>query len=155
MEKYPYSKPNSLEEAIPRLNYVLYEAEIFQRPAKDEIPLAGDVLVDMEIMRVTVSLEAALRYRPEVAEILSLYPGNYYRNLPPLEEDPSYLHAGAALDSQRSALLLFAYGEVVGFWQVITPKRIFGNMISDEMSAEMIRLGYLTISGYRAPVEPD
>ncbi len=155
-ESYEPYKYACLEEAIPRLNHILFEEDIIWRLALDEQPLPGDVLVDIDIFRFAVTKARAQHYQHEVADILSLYPSSYYPDLTHLEDGPNYLELGAALDSQRTALWLCAYGEAVGFWRVQTPRRTHGDVVSREFSITMIELiGDLSINGYRAPVDPD
>jgi hypothetical protein len=61
-------------------------------------------------------------------------------------EGPSYIHAGAVFLSQDNAFQLFALGQVLGLWQIITPET-FG--ITGDDASELAGSGFVMIDGFR------
>ena len=71
----------------------------------------------------------------------------YYPEMDRLRMGPSYIEIGAALGSQQVALLLLGLGELVGLWEVISPKT-FG--ITDPQKAqELAGWGFVMCSGVK------
>lgn len=125
----------------------LHVTEIFDMPHEDSAP--DDLAkIDVVFMTVGVDRKAAEENRAELIEILKHYPDKAS-----LAAGPSYITVGATVGSQDTALRLFALGQVLGLWDVITPK---GLGISDPAKAlEMAGVGYVMISPWKADgVEP-
>jgi hypothetical protein len=57
---------------------------------------------------------------------------------------PSYVHVGAALDSQGYAFRLYALGHVCGLWKLVTPLDM--GFDGDE-ARDLAGMGYVHISG--------
>lgn len=89
--------------------------EIFDMPHESEAP-AELTKVDVEFMVVGVDKDLAATFKEELVRIMTTYP-----KLERLAGGPSYIEVGGELGSQDGALRLFALGEVLGLWKVLTP----------------------------------
>lgn len=122
--------------------------EVFAMPHINEAP-KDIVLVDVIFEWVGVDLPAAEAHKAELVEWLNQYPGG-------LIDGPSYIAVGAELGDQGLALRLFALGEVLGLWQVITPKNFLQSVVpgasfNDQQVKDMAGNGFIMISGYKKP----
>ena len=85
-------------------------------PHENEAP-DNLVKIDCELLTIAVNRHIAEFHRAELIEILKTYP-----RMSELIEGPSYIKIGAEIGDQGAAFQLFALGEVLGLWKVITPK---------------------------------
>jgi len=81
-------------------------------------------------------------YRGEIITILKDYP-----QLERLAGGPSYIEVGGVIGDQGAAFQLFALGEVLGLWKVVTPK-ILG--MDDATARQLAGSGMIMISGFKA-----
>lgn len=96
--------------------------------------------VDCHFIVVGVDKEIAEQYREELIDILKTYP-----QLERLAGGPSYIEVGGVMGSQEGAFRLFAVGQVLKFWDVITPKTLgFTGAEADSLAGK----GYVMISGF-------
>lgn len=112
----------------------------------DMMPHVGEArgnltLVDVEFLVVGVDKEAAETHRDDFLSLMNAYPDQAR-----LAAGPSYIEVGAVVGSQEAAFRLFALGEVLGMWKVITPKRLG---IDGERATMMAGSGLIMISGFR------
>ena len=63
---------------------------------------------------------------------------------------PSCIQVGAQIDSQDAALRLYALGEVLGLWEVVTPGR---RLVTGPEALQMARNGFVMMTGFR-PDQP-
>lgn len=96
--------------------------------------------VDMEFIVVGVHKELAEKRKEEMQKILASYPSPDR-----LAAGPSYIEVGGEIGSQGGAFQLFALGQVLGFWKVITPA-MFG--ITGEEAKALAGQGMVMITGY-------
>lgn len=75
--------------------------------------------IDVHFIVVGVNKELAMKYRDEVIAILKTYP-----NLERFRQGLSYIEVGAVIGDQGAALQLFALGEAIGLWHIITPEKL-------------------------------
>lgn len=149
MKSPEQKQPETLEQALPRLYEILFHQDTLRQLFDDDQASEDEFYVDLEAARVAVNKEKAEAVRDEIKHILGLYPGTIYPQVASLEDGPSYIDVGAVLDSQQAAFSLFALGEALGFWTIITPKRLLGDAISSEESGHMMGMGMIMIDGYR------
>jgi hypothetical protein len=97
--------------------------------------------VDMELLTIGVDKAAAERHKAEVIEILKTYPNGR------LADGPSYIEVGGEIGDQGAAFQLFALGQVLGLWKVITPKMLGA---TGEQARQMAGMGYVMVSGFKA-----
>ena len=96
--------------------------------------------VDVHFMTIGVDAEKAKTHRDEIVRLLAEYPAKDR-----LAQGPSYIEVGGVLGSQDLAFQLFAVGDVLGFWNVITPETLG---FSGSEGREMAGRGLVMISGY-------
>jgi len=112
--------------------------EVNMMPHESE---AGElVTVDCILVTVGVNREKADQHKAELVELLKDYPKPER-----LKDGPSYIEVGGEIGDQGAAFQLFALGEVLGLWTVITPK-VFG--AEGEKARSMAGSGMVMISGY-------
>lgn len=100
--------------------------------------------IDMVLLTIGVDRAKAEARRVDLIAILDGWP-----NPDELASGPSYITAGAAIGDQGAAFQLFALGEVLGLWTVITPTR-FG--MEGEEARQAAGGGFIMITGYRPQV---
>jgi hypothetical protein len=98
-------------------------------------------LVDMEMLTIGVDKDEAAKLKPELITILDTYPKPER-----LAAGPSYIEVGAEIGDQGAAFQLFALGQVLGLWKVITPK-VLG--FEGAEAREFAGRGLIMISGYK------
>lgn len=98
------------------------------------------IQVDCHFIIVGVNKKLAEAHKDEFLEILRTYP-----QMDRLKGGPSYIEVGAHMGSQDGAMLLFAIGEVLGFWKVVTPK-VLG--IEGQPGHNLALAGLVNISGF-------
>lgn len=96
--------------------------------------------VDVHFMTVGVDRARAEAHRVELIEILDRYPEHR------LADGPSYIEVGGVIGDQGAALRLFALGQVLGFWTVITPATLGITGVDGDKLAGM---GMVMTSGYK------
>lgn len=116
--------------------------EVFDMPHEDE---AADDLIKIDVVFMVVGVDKvmALRHKEKIVDFLDNFTWSN-----PLAVGPSYIAVGGDLGSQDAALRLFALGQVLDLWKIVSAKTLG---ITDE--AEIRRLagsGFLMISGYKS-----
>lgn len=120
--------------------------EIFAMEESSAIP-SNFEQVDCHFFIVGVDKELANKHKDEFIEILSGWPLEYQgQAITRLEEGPSYILVGGILGDQGVALQLFALGEVLGLWKVMTPESLG---VSGELANEFAGRGLIMIDGFR------
>jgi hypothetical protein len=115
--------------------------EFYMMPPTSDI--ADDIVkVDLSFITIGVDKKKAEARKAELIGIL-----NHYPEPKELADGPSYITVGARIGDQGAAFQLFALGEVLGLWKVITPE-FFG--ITGSAAREAAGNGYIMISGYKS-----
>lgn len=57
----------------------------------------------------------------------------------------NYLELGSWIGDQGIALRLMGLGAVLGIWKLLTPRIVFGNLITEELVQNMARQGWVSI----------
>lgn len=60
-------------------------------------------------------------------------------------KEHSYLQVGAEIGDQGLSFKLFALGELLGVWKVITPRRMMDDILDDDTLGKMAGSGLITI----------
>ena len=132
-----------------RLHTILFDHEngkdLFRELGSGEFATKREVEVDVGVARLAVNNEQARIIKEELLAIVEQFPGLSPSQLSAFGRGLSYIEAGATVGSQRTALVLFGIGEALGWWQVVTPKKMFGEQFDDELNSQMMGLGYITI----------
>ncbi len=114
---------------------------VYLMPDETEAP-KDMVKVDVEFIIIGVDMAAAEAHRSEFVEILDQYPEPER-----LAGGPSYIEVGAAIGDQGAAFQMFALGQALGLWKVITPATLG---FKGDDAARMAGMGYVMMSGYKA-----
>lgn len=121
------------------------EQILFRQLGEDEEATPDEIFVDIGMARIAVDREQAESARGELCALLGNFPRLNPEQLATFGNGPSYLEAGGTLGSQRTALALFGVGEALGLWQVVTPQKMFGDAIDDDLNRQLMGQGYITI----------
>lgn len=115
-------------------------------------PVTGCEAVDVFMTTIVYNVEKARENAPEMIELLKEWPGESQGYpVPPLGEEISYIAAGAVLGDQYYAFMLFAYGKLLGWWEILDPT-ILGLEKDDEMARLVASMGLISIMGYQPTV---
>lgn len=98
--------------------------------------------IDLHFLTIGVDKQKAEQRRAELVEILKTYP-----NPDELAGGPSYIAVGAAIGDQGAAFQLFALGQALNLWDVITPKKLG---LEGALADQAAGVGYIMCTGYRA-----
>jgi hypothetical protein len=114
--------------------------EIFEMPevanAKDD-----EYLVDLHMLVIGVNKTKADELRPDLINWLDNYP-----EPDRLAGGPSYIELGGVMGSQDMAFELFALGEYLKLWEVITPEKLG---MDGAMADMMAGMGMIMMTGYK------
>ncbi len=106
-------------EAVGSVAGGVQVVEIFDMTKEGEAEERFDRMVDCHFLTVGVDSTKAESYKAELLELLREYPEPER-----LAGGPSYIEVGAVLGDQQAAFLLFALGEALDLWHVITPAKL-------------------------------
>lgn len=115
-------------------------AEIFMMPHVSEADPALK-MIDVHFMAIGVDEIRAATIKGELINLLNAYPDAYR-----MSQGISYIEVGAELGDQADALRLFALGEALELWKVITPAFM---KITGPAAEDMARNGFVMFSGFR------
>ncbi len=76
---------------------------------------------------------------------ISTHRGEFCEITPGDGREHSYLELGGWLGDQGYALMLMGLGQLLGLWELLTPRTVFGEGIPDDLGLEMAAAGYVTI----------
>lgn len=96
--------------------------------------------IDVHFAKVAVDLVQARARRAALIRLMRAYPDQEE-----LRSGPNYLVVGAELGSQELALRLFALGQALHLWMVVTPA-LFG--IKGARADEFAGVGFVMLAGY-------
>ena len=96
---------------------------------------AVDVVFFKVAMRVKLTEGELAGSKESVSEMLKAIDYPYMD-----DKEHTYIEVGGWLGDQEMALRLFALGELLGLWRVITPKTMFGDL-NDEQIKELAGKG--------------
>lgn len=97
--------------------------------------------VDMVFVTIGVDTAKAEKHRAELVEILGTYPDPER-----LAGGPSYIEVGGVIGDQGAAFCLFALGQTLGLWEIITPAT-FG--LTGDEARQAAGSGFIVITGFR------
>lgn len=113
--------------------------EIFNMPHESEVNNIEKI--DCHFITIGVHKDIAEQYRDELNEILKTYPSPER-----LAGGPSYIEVGGVIGDQGTALQLFALGQVLNLWKIITPKTLgFSGKEANALAGQ----GMVMISGFK------
>lgn len=116
--------------------------DVYMMPSVDQAK-PDLVSVDMHFLVIGVDNAKAEARRDDFVEILNEWPNDE------LDGGPSYMTVGGTIGDQGAAFQMFALGQVLGLWQVITPETVG---MTGEKADQLAGSGFIMMSGYRKPV---
>lgn len=123
----------------------IHVTEIFAMPHESEAPDDMEK-VDLHFVVIGVKRSEAEARRADLVELLAQYP-----QPDRLAGGPSFIEVGARVEDQGAALCLFALGQTLGLWRVVTPESLG---ITGPGADELAGRGMVMISGYTPQPAP-
>lgn len=114
---------------------------LYGMPHADHVPPELE-RVDVHFELVGVDKERAEARRDDLLRVLREWPDDR------LSAGPSYIEAGGVVGDQGVALRLYALGQVLDLWEVVTPERMG---MSGEAADRAAGAGYVMVTGFRDP----
>ena len=120
----------------------LETTHVYFMPDEKEAP-ENITKVDMHFIIVGVDKEKAEKRKDDLVNLLQDYP-----DMEAFKGESSYIPVGANIGDQGAAFQLFALGEVLDLWGVITPERMG---FKGEMGDMLASRGMITMTGFKPP----
>jgi len=112
-------------------------------------PLPGTEIVDVWY-DVALKPDKVHEHADEMANILQDWPAESWdAPVPALGKELIYLTVGGVLGSQTDALVLFAFGKLLDWWDVLEPGNMLGLAKDDPDGIRMAGMGMISIMGWR------
>lgn len=119
----------------------------------DQQPGEGCELFNFFVVVFALRTEKVHEHAAEMIELLKDWPSESWgQPVPPLGNEISYIMAGGVLDDQARAFALFAFGKILGWWDIMDPHTMLKLDYDDPMAEQMARMGYIAIMGYNPSV---
>lgn len=132
---------------IERIDEIL--ADSFGQVDKNSQPKEGSEVVNLYLANVVLKTEKVYAHAAEMVELLKDWPQRAYgAPVPILGTEISFIAAGRALESQRRAFVLFAFGSVLDWWTILDPHTVLGLQYDDPQGEKLARSGFVSIIGY-------
>lgn len=139
--------------ALPRLDIDRIDAILVDCLGETDTaqnPLPGCELVDVYIMQLVYKTDKVHEYAAEMIELLKLWDVSATLvGLPSLGEEINYMAAGVILADQRRALMLFAFGKMLEWWDILDPQTMLGLPRDMPLGRMLAGAGMVSIMGYR------
>ena len=120
--------------------------DVYAMPHVQEAP-PDEMRVDVHFCVVGVNMRRARQHAGGFTALLAAYPTEAWGYpTQSLQDGPSYISVGAVVGSQDNALRMFAMGEALGMWKVLTPE-VLG--ITGEEADVFAGRGLVMMSGWR------
>lgn len=121
--------------------------EVYAMPDLEELrENNGDkdfYIADCHFIQVAVDKAKAEELREEFEAWVEEYPHpEHFKN------GTSYITVGANIGDQQAAFELFALGEALGMWDIMTPQSVLG--ITGNLADKMAGNGLIGVSGYKS-----
>lgn len=130
-----------------RVNLILLDCHVDVTEGQEMPP--GVEVVDV-FMMVPLDAKKVHGYAEEMIELLKMWPSETFGSpVPLLGEEISYIIAGAVLGSQNQAFMLFAFGKLLEWWDILDPCTMLGFDKNSPEARELAGAGLISISGYR------
>jgi len=118
---------------------------------EDQQPAEGSEVFNFFVVALALKTAKVHEHAQEMSELLKDWPSESWGHpVPPLGEEISYLIAGAVLGDQRRAFMLFAFGKILDWWDVMDPHTMLGMEYDDPQGRELAGMGMVAITDYRA-----
>lgn len=112
-------------------------------------PVEGSEVFNFFVTTLALKTDKVHEHAAEMIELLKEWPSESWgQPVPPLGEEINYLTAGAVLDDQRRAFILFAFGKILGWWNILDPHTMLGMEYDDPQGRSLAGMGMVAIMGY-------
>lgn len=116
--------------------------EIYAMPSADSLKESPEIeKIDLVLLVVGVDKKKAAEHKDELIAIMKEYP-----EPDRLKGGPSFIEVGGVIGSQGAAFQLFALGQVLGIWNIITPRTL---KLEGDVVRELAGKGLIMIDGFR------
>lgn len=123
-------------------------AHIYDMPHTGQVAHEDIEKVDCHFIVVGVNKTKALERKDELLQLLADWPAESWgQPTRPLTEELNYLEVGGVLGDQGAAFCLFALGQALGLWKVLTPEVVLG--VTGPTADILAGQGFITISGLK------
>lgn len=123
-------------------------ARVYDMPRISEIEGDGIEKVDCHFIVIGVDKAKALEHKAELLSLLAEWPTESW-GCPtrPLTEELNYIEVGGVIGDQGMAFCLFALGQALRLWKVLTPEVVLG--MTGPAADMLAGRGFITISGLK------
>ena len=112
-------------------------------------PVKGSEVFNFFVISLALRTDKVHEHAAEMIELLKEWPSESWgQPVPPLGEEINYLIAGGVLEDQRRAFMLFAFGKVLNWWNILDPHTILGMEYDDPQGRSLAGKGMVAIMGY-------
>ena len=112
-------------------------------------PVEGSEVFNFFVIVLALKTSKVHEHAAEMVELLKEWPSESWgQPVPPLGEEISYLTAGGVLDDQRRAFMLFAFGKILDWWDIMDPHTMLGMEYDDPQGRSLAGMGMVAIMGY-------
>lgn len=116
-------------------------------------PVEGSEVFNFFVTALAMKTAKVHEHAAEMVELLKEWPSESWGSpVPALGEEINYLIAGGALEDQGRAFMLFAFGKIAGWWDILDPHTMLGMEYDDPMGRQLAGMGMVAIMGYRPTV---
>lgn len=119
----------------------VHVTEIYDMPHEAEHSSPTLIKIDCHFITVGVDTVKAAFHKREFINLLRDYPQPER-----LADGPSYIEVGGVIGDQQAAFQMFALGESLDLWKVITPKTLGVEGVEAD---KMAGAGYVMMSGWK------
>jgi len=136
---------------IARIDTILVES--LGEVDENQQPVEGNEVFNFFVMALALKTDKVHEHAMEMIELLKEWPSESWgQPVPPLGEEINYITAGGVLEDQRRAFMLFAFGKVMDWWDIMDPHTMLGMEYDDPQGRQLAGMGMVTIMGYRPKV---
>ena len=102
-------------------------------------PVKGSEVFNFFVMALALKTTKVHEHATEMIELLKEWPSESWGYaVPQLGGEINYIVAGAVLEDQGRAFMLFAFGKVLGWWDILDPHTMFGMEYDDPRVAHSL-----------------
>lgn len=118
-----------------------------------QVPFPDNEVIDVFMMSIAYKTQKVHEHAIEMVELLKDWPSESWgQPVPPLGKEINYMVAGRVLEDQRRAFMLFAFGKLLDWWDILDPHTVLGMDKNDPMAQQLAGAGMVSIMGYRPTV---
>jgi len=116
-------------------------------------PREGSEVFNFFVATVALKTDKVREHAAEMIELLKEWPSESWgQPVPPLGDEINYLVAGGALEDQGRAFMLFAFGKILDWWDIMDPHTMLKMEYDDPQGRELAGMGMVAIMGYRPTI---